>query len=109
MPSISQLRKLAKRLVLGAVEIPQQCSVGMREPQREVTVWLHGFGAPRDVTFRNLMACGAPFTIGVVVDDDRLPSEAGFVGASLQFRLCRRDERLLGEIALRPSGQVNVD
>ena len=109
MPSISQARKLAKRLVLGASETPQQCPVGMREPQGEVTVWLHGSGTPRDVTFRHLMACGAPFTIGVVVDDGDLLPGAGSGGVSLQFRLRRCNERLLGEIALKPSAQVDVD
>ena len=109
MLSISQARKLAKRLILGAVEIPQQCPVGMHEPQAEIAVWLHSSGTPRDVTFRHLMACGAPFTIAVAIEDDWRPPAFASSWLSLQFRSRQRDERLLGEIALKPSGHVDVD
>ena len=60
--------KALKRLAMGDSIFPQQVTVGMRDPQCEITVWLHGLGAPRDVTNRHVMACVDPLMIGVVFE-----------------------------------------
>jgi len=109
MPIVLRTRKLVRRLLLGPVEAPQQYSVGLREPQREVAAWLHGLGEPRDVTYRHLMACGAPFTIGIAISDDRPLARANSAQLSLQFRSRIKDPTLLGEILLRPSTWIDLD
>jgi flavin reductase (DIM6/NTAB) family NADH-FMN oxidoreductase RutF len=77
---------------------PQICNVGLRRPQMEVAVWLHGMGEPRDVTQRHSVACLAPFMVCIGFE--------GLIktpGERLSLRFCERggEERLLGEIRLR--------
>jgi hypothetical protein len=49
-----EARETLKQLVFGSATVPQQCGIGLRDPQSEVSVWLHGFGPPRDVTIETL-------------------------------------------------------
>ena len=60
-----------KRLFLGKTNQPQQCTVGINDPQAEVSVWLRGIGAPRDVTFAHSIACAVPFTICIEAENGR--------------------------------------
>jgi hypothetical protein len=53
-------REIIKRLVLGPAAFPHQCAVGLTAPQSEISVWLHGIGAPRDVTATNVIAGTQP-------------------------------------------------
>lgn len=108
MQIISQIRKSLKRILLGPVDFPQQCPVGMSQPQEEVAVWLHGVGPPRDVTFRHFMACGAPFTIGIGMNGDEPMSVSGYSKPSLQFRVRHGEQHLLGKIALEFLSQINA-
>jgi flavin reductase (DIM6/NTAB) family NADH-FMN oxidoreductase RutF len=88
-----------KRIVLGKLYQPQQCNVGIHDPQPEIRVWLHGLGAPRDVTFTHSIACASPFTIcigGGPWPRDRTPGER----LTLQFRERDDEKRLLAELAL---------
>ncbi len=89
-----------KRLAMGDSNLPQQVTVGMRDPQSEITVWLHGLGEPVDVTSRHVMACVDPLIIGVVCD---LPAD-GNLSLLLRFEERRGTRRLLGEIRLRGPG-----
>jgi hypothetical protein len=73
-----------KRLFLGRTNLPQQCTVGIHDPQKEVRVWMHGTGAPRDVTFEHSIACASPFTICIGGEDWQL-RDAG-KGPTLEFR-----------------------
>ncbi|HVV46420.1 MAG TPA: flavin reductase [Bryobacteraceae bacterium] len=94
-----------KRLAMGDSVFPQQVTVGMRDPQCEITVWLHGTGEPRDVTHRHVMACVDPLMIGVVFDPSSpVPSE-GNGKLSLRFVERRGTKRLLGEIRLAGAGE----
>ncbi len=89
-----------RRTVLGKLNQPQQCNVGIPDPQPEIRVWLHGIGAPRDVTFRHSIACASPFTLCI-------GSEAWPGGRSpetqltLQFRRRDDEKQLLAELTLR--------
>lgn len=103
-----QARTFLKRLVLGPVDFPQQCPVGLRDPQADVAVWLHGMGAVCDVTCDHLMACGAPFTVGIGLDDARKQLIKENAQLSLQFRERDAGQRLLGEIALQWASVVPV-
>jgi flavin reductase (DIM6/NTAB) family NADH-FMN oxidoreductase RutF len=96
-----QARELLNRLVFGPVDFPQQCPVGLRDPQADVAVWLHGMGTACNVTRNHLMACGAPFTIGIGLDDGW--KQFNNRNAPLTLKFCERhpNQRLLGEIALQ--------
>lgn len=93
------MRKAIKRFALGNWNLPAQCTLGLPDPQPEVSVWLHGAGAPRDVTHNHVLACAAPFRIGICLDRDALN---GNPRLALLFRERNANQQLLGEIALRP-------
>jgi hypothetical protein len=97
-----------KRIVYGDTSIPQEFTIGLRQPQGEVAVFLHGFGAPLDVTERHTMACCAPFVIGVSVDGGGSTAPRKSVGISLRF--CERGggQRVLGVIRLAPRAVVSL-
>jgi flavin reductase (DIM6/NTAB) family NADH-FMN oxidoreductase RutF len=101
-------RKFLKRVVLGPVDYPQQCAVGLREPQADVAVWLHGIGDPCDVTYNHFMACGGPFTIGVGLDGARQQLMKENTRPALKFLQRYGSQQLLGEIALRWRSMVPV-
>jgi flavin reductase (DIM6/NTAB) family NADH-FMN oxidoreductase RutF len=89
-----------RRIFLGKLNQPQQCNIGIDDPQAEVRVWLHGIGAARDVTFTHSIACAAPFTIcigGGIWPSDRTPGKR----LTLQFRAHADQGRLLAELTLR--------
>ncbi|HVW07371.1 MAG TPA: flavin reductase [Bryobacteraceae bacterium] len=94
-----------KRLAMGDSVFPQQVTVGMRDPQREITVWLHGVGEPRDVTARHVMACVDPLMIGVVFDSGWAIPPDRKARLCLRFRERRGARRLLGEIRLAGAGE----
>jgi flavin reductase (DIM6/NTAB) family NADH-FMN oxidoreductase RutF len=109
MEVFRRVRQVMKRIVLGPWDFPQQCTVGLRDPQSEVAVWLHGSGPPRDVTHNHLMACGAPFTIGIGFyggqkDVPRKGSEV-----LLKFSEQQGERRVLGQIGLQLSSLVRLD
>jgi len=94
-------RKALQQMFFGETLIPQEFFVGMPEPQAEIGVWLHGAGAPVDVTWRHSMACAAPFAICIAFDSEKLLREQGLNGLSLAFRARGGGEFALGEIALK--------
>jgi hypothetical protein len=96
-------RKALKRALLGADEIPQQCTVALRDPQEEVEVWLHGLGPPINVTYCHTIACAAPSTLGIGLD---LRYSARPV---LKFHARSADGPLLGQLALKSSGVIRSD
>ncbi|HEY2843046.1 MAG TPA: flavin reductase, partial [Bryobacteraceae bacterium] len=81
-------------------------AVALRDPQSEVRVVLHGLGAPREVTGRNMIACASPFTIGIGLDPDAGQEAAKSSGLSLKFSEREGDQRLLAQIGLRFSSAV---
>jgi flavin reductase (DIM6/NTAB) family NADH-FMN oxidoreductase RutF len=89
-----------KRILLGKLNQPQQCNVGIPDPQPEIRIWLHGIGAPRDVTCTHSIVCASPFTLcigGGPWPSDRTPGKQ----LSLQFRRRDDEKQLLAELALR--------
>jgi flavin reductase (DIM6/NTAB) family NADH-FMN oxidoreductase RutF len=102
-PMAHKFRSALRSMLLGPTDLPQACNMGLREPQTEVAVWLHGMGAPRDVTFRHSVACAAPFLVCIEFAPDESLEERAAGRLSLKF--CERggDKRLLGEIGLRLS------
>jgi flavin reductase (DIM6/NTAB) family NADH-FMN oxidoreductase RutF len=94
-----------RRIFLGNLNQPQQCNVGIDDPQAEVRVWFEGIGTPRDVTFTHSIACAAPFTIcigGGVLPCDRTPGER----LALQFREHAGEKQLLADLTLRHTDTI---
>jgi len=100
MSVISKGGRVVKNLLFGDTLIPQEFTVGMVEPQREIAVWLHGMGAPLDVTNRHSTACSDPFTVCIAFDAGQSPQGKDLRRLSLKFSE-REGKKLLGEIGLR--------
>ncbi len=95
----ARLRSTIKRALFGSEDLTQQCAAARTDPQSEVTLWLRGLGAPRDVTSRHLMACGSPFLIGMGLDETAASMAASTRTLLLGIRHCSGED--LGTIALR--------
>jgi len=102
---IHVIKKAAKHIALGGANLSQQCTIGLPDPQTEVSVWLHGLGDPLDVTNNHVVACAAPFTVGIGLDG-RL--DRGKSPLSLSLKFCERngERRLLADVGLRNFGSV---
>jgi flavin reductase (DIM6/NTAB) family NADH-FMN oxidoreductase RutF len=99
-------RELLKRVLFGAQNFPQQCPVGMVDPQSEIVVRLNGIGEPLDVTHRHMMACGFPFTIGIGCEPDVAARVQESNSLSLAFHERGGGRRLLGKIGLRHNARI---
>src|SRR6202453_1614180 len=107
MLTIRRTRTALRQLVFGP-PIPQFCTVGLKDPQSEVRVWLRGLGAPLDVTDSNVIAAARPFTVGIGLK--HIPDEATIKHAPLFLGFSDRygDTRLLGEIQLSYAETINI-
>jgi hypothetical protein len=99
-PNPHRGREIIKRLVLGPDIFPYQCTVGLRVPQSEISVWLHGIDAPRDVTSLNVIAGTCPLVIGIGSDKKESRPLATYERPVLEFREQNADNRTLGTISL---------
>ena len=75
----------------------------MRDPQAEIVVWLHGMGAPCDVTHRHSVACVSPSIISIGFDSSAGPTLEAQTHTRPFLHVCERrgQQRLLGSIRLR--------
>jgi len=97
---LAHTRQALRQLVLGSANVPQQCVIGIRDPQSEVSVWLEGAGTPIDVTHNNVMIGASPLAIGIGLGKPE-GQAARKSRLSLKFREMKGERRLLGEIRLR--------
>ena len=109
MSIIRQCRQALKSIVYGDTLIPQEFTIGLTEPQTEIAVWLHGMGAPLDVTGRCTTACCGPLVIGVSIEKEQHLSRKNHGNISLRF--CEREgqNRLLGVIRLAWKSSISLD
>jgi hypothetical protein len=98
---LHRYRKTIKRLALGPAVFPHQCTIGLRAPQSEISVWLYGVGAPRDVTSMNVIAGTQPLVIGIGAGDCDSQPVAAHHRPVLVFREQNGDKRILGKIGLK--------
>jgi hypothetical protein len=101
-------REMIKRLALGPSAFPHQCAIGLSAPQSEISVWLHGMGAPRDVTSRNVIAGTQPLVIGIGADSGERQPLATDRRPVLVFREQYAEKRILGEISLEWMDALSV-
>jgi flavin reductase (DIM6/NTAB) family NADH-FMN oxidoreductase RutF len=94
------LRKTVNGLIFGDTLLPQEFTIGLTDPQTEICVWLHGMGAPRDITSRHSTACSSPFVLAIAFDEGEAPGETDL--NDLRITFCERNgKRVLGEIGLK--------
>lgn len=91
--------KMIKRIVFGDSMLPQEFTIGLVEPQKEIAVWLHGLNKPLDVTWKVTTACCAPLIMCVAFDTAGFPEKPN---GKLLLKYCEREGegRLLGEMQL---------
>jgi flavin reductase (DIM6/NTAB) family NADH-FMN oxidoreductase RutF len=99
-------RKALRRAVLGDADLPQQCSIAMRDPQPEVEVSLHGLGTAIDVTASHMIACASPSTIAVGLDSASRPRIETDTLLRLKFHQRGGNGVLLGQLGLERSAVV---
>jgi flavin reductase (DIM6/NTAB) family NADH-FMN oxidoreductase RutF len=106
MSIVKNIRRAIGNVVFGDTVIPQEFTIGLTNPQAEIVVWLHGMGAPRDVTSFYSTACCAPFVLCIAFEKGKEPSEKQLKRLSLEF--CERtgQKRVLGKIGLKPAKAV---
>jgi flavin reductase (DIM6/NTAB) family NADH-FMN oxidoreductase RutF len=104
----TNLRQALKRAVFGGDVLPMRFFIGQPQPQEEVTVWLCGYGVPRDVTRCHGPASVIPCTFWIALDKEEIPSEKQCALMSLQFRENNKRQRLLGELGLRCSHTIQA-
>jgi flavin reductase (DIM6/NTAB) family NADH-FMN oxidoreductase RutF len=105
---ISQLRAAVKSVVFGRQSLHHSCNVGLRDPQSEVSVWLHGLGDPLDISHRNVIAGINPLTIGIGLKGNLDVRATTRPRLSMKFQERGGEKRLLGEIGLRPVDSIPV-
>lgn len=105
----NQVRQELKRLLFGSASVRQYCPVGLRAPQTEVSVWLHGLGAPRDVTDSNVVASTRPLTLGIGLEKELHLTTVKRARPSLKFRERQGEHRVLGEIGLRAAEAIFLE
>lgn len=93
--------------ILGPGHFHHHYDIGLRDPQAEVGVWLRSPDEARDVTYRNVIACAHPFTIGIGLDAGR-NAHTSATRVCLQFRERGGRNQLLGEIDLRLSDCISL-
>jgi flavin reductase (DIM6/NTAB) family NADH-FMN oxidoreductase RutF len=108
MDIVNRAGRTLKWFVFGSANLRQQCAIGLRDPQTEVSVWLCGLGAPRDVTYNHVMAAARPLTLGIGFESQRDAAIIRRSRPSLQFRERRGEQRVLGEISLQPTEAIPV-
>jgi flavin reductase (DIM6/NTAB) family NADH-FMN oxidoreductase RutF len=107
MLTIRRVRTVLRQFVFGP-PIPQFCTVGLKQPQSDVRVWLRGLGEPLDVTGSNVIVAARPFTVGIGLE--HAPDGAAIKRAPLFLGFSDRsvDTRLLGEIKLSYAETIRI-
>jgi len=108
MSMLKKSRRAIRKLIFGDTLLPHGITQGFVDPQPEIAVWLHGLGAPSDVTQRHSMACAHPLTVCIALDEDQKPDEKALRHLSLHFRERAGQQRVLGELRLRPAGSIST-
>jgi hypothetical protein len=96
----SPVRKIIKKVALGKTLLPQEFTLGLREPQTEITVRLRGLVVDCDVTNHLSTACAAPLTLCIGFGKEQCPAGADLANLTLTFSPRNNPGRLLGEIGL---------
>jgi hypothetical protein len=104
----SRVREAIKKIVFGETLVPQEFTLGLPDPQTEISVWLDCAGVLTDVTERHSIACAAPMVICVGFNSDQLFKHNL---SQVKLRLRRQDgaKQILGEIVLKQKSVISKD
>jgi len=105
----NRVRETIKKIAFGETFVPQEFTLGLPDPQTEISVWLHGAGAPMDVTQRHSMVCAAPLTICVGFDSEHLPDENDLLRMKLSLNRRDGEKQMLGVVGLKPKVVISRD
>ena len=97
---------ILKRIVFGDTLIPQEFTIGLEEPNAEISVRLDTRDAHCDVTRRQMTACTAPLRLCIAFHEPPVPDERALERAVLRFCVRGSPRQILGEIRLRPEGSI---
>jgi hypothetical protein len=97
----SKIHRQLREILLGRTNFPKAVDLPMQNPQREVSIWLHGLGQPRDVTSCHSVACAVPFTFCIGFKHEDISSVNTDKDISLNFCESTGERRILGEIGLK--------
>lgn len=97
----AHLRQALKNAAFGGDILPLRFFIGQPQPQVEVSVWLLGFGPPRDVTRCHGPASTVPCTFWIAFDEGEIPSEKQCKHMSLEFRENSKQRKLLGKLGMK--------
>lgn len=104
-----EFRKLTRRVLLGPPGLPGAFDLPLQSPQTEVAVWLHGVGAPRDVTACHSVACPIPCIFCIGFGEDVVEKLSIHKPLSLCFVERTGRQKLLGEIKLKYQQTIVTD
>jgi hypothetical protein len=96
----TRVREGIKKAAFGKTLLPQEFTLGLPDPQTEITVFLRGAGLNREVTEHVSTACAEPLTICIGFDEGTCPSGRELSGLTLVFSERKGLECILGEIGL---------
>jgi len=105
MSAKEHVKRALKRLLLGSSDFSQQVTIGLPDPQTEISVHLYASDETRDVTYRHFMACSAPFLIGISGGGLNLNWDRESK-LWLVFQARHGQGRLLGRIRLIPAASL---
>lgn len=98
-----------KYIAFGDTFLPQEFTIGLEEPDAEVSTWLHTAHAQYDITGCQTIACTAPLMFCVAFHGAQNPAEQSLQRAVLKFSR-RGGERLeLGSIRLHFHTAIAMD
>jgi hypothetical protein len=107
--SVSErFRRVLKHIVFGDTSLPQEFTTGLEDPSGEISVWLHGMGAPRDVTLRHTTACTAPLTICIACDQGQIFVQPDRRKVSLTYCAGGNPQQILGRIRLSFNEVISI-
>ena len=96
MSITARIRTAVKNFTLGQTLLPQEFTLGLPEPQTEITVWLRGAAVNCDVTDHLSTACAEPLTLCIGFEDGTCPSERDRSDLTLVFSERDGRQRVLG-------------
>src|SRR5262245_39037999 len=106
--TLARAERSFRRLILGSASFHQNCLLGLKAPQKEVSVLLEGVGTDVDVTQNNVMAAARPLTIAIGLERKYGPGEIRRRRPVLKFTEAGNKKRKLGEIRLRITDTITI-
>jgi flavin reductase (DIM6/NTAB) family NADH-FMN oxidoreductase RutF len=106
---MSKISRTIKKILFADSLVPQEFTLGLEEPQKEIAVLFCGAGISRDVTFHHSMVCASPLILCVGFNKGERPREPEMARLSLEFRERGDRKQMLGKIGLRFTSAISTD